>query len=119
MPLCPSIIRLAALIKVTIPKGFGPTNWGPAYLAKVQIVLDRRRHNRVPTALPARILFHWQRVVDCTIRDLSVGGACIELRGAHVPDLFDVLIRGENEVQACRVAWRASDRMGVAFVQEA
>ena len=78
-------------------------------------MLERRRHVRVPTAIPARILFHWQHVVECTVRDLSVGGACIELPDAHLPDIFDLVIDGETDGYACRVAWRTIDRMGVAF----
>ena len=76
-------------------------------------MVDRRRHVRVPTCIPARILFNWQYVVDCTIRDLSVGGACIEVRERHVPDVFDLIVGDESEL--CRVAWRANDRMGVVF----
>ena len=78
-------------------------------------MLERRRHARVPTAIPARILFNWSRVLDCTVSDLSVGGACLELSNVHVPDMFDLTMDGEDAVQACPVAWRADDRMGVAF----
>jgi hypothetical protein len=67
-------------------------------------MLERRRHSRVLTATPARILVNWSRILECTVSYLFVGGACLELSDVHVPDLFDLIMDAEDEVQACRVA---------------
>jgi hypothetical protein len=76
---------------------------------------ERRRHVRVQSEEPARILFPCCSLLACKIRDVSVGGACLEVDiAAVVADAFD-LIPNNSESHACRVVWRIKDRVGVAF----
>jgi hypothetical protein len=76
---------------------------------------ERRRHARVQAKEPARILFSSCSLLACKIRDVSAGGACLEVDiAAVVPDEFD-LIPNNSDPHACRVVWRIKDRIGVAF----
>jgi hypothetical protein len=54
--------------------------------------------------------------IDCRVRDLSLGGACVTVMSpAGIPNEFDLMLDGDKITRQCRVAWRAADRMGVAF----
>jgi hypothetical protein len=77
---------------------------------------ERRRYPRVPTELSARVLFHWKFVLECTVRDISAGGACLEIADStRLPEVFDLIIAQVGDVHACQVRWRAGDRIGVSF----
>ena len=77
---------------------------------------DRRRHPRVPAQIPAKIVFDCFSAVDCVIRDLSDGGARLELQPAGlVPRIFELVADGPDGFRTCEVVWRARDRVGVSF----
>jgi hypothetical protein len=50
--------------------------------------------------------------VECVIRNLSPGGACLAVE-TTVPDEFQLL--WTEGARRCRVVWRSDCRMGVAF----
>lgn len=76
---------------------------------------ERRRHDRVTTNLPAAIAFEAE-TVDCTIRNLSEGGACLVVPAAtFVPSEFRLLLPGGIAL-ACFVRWREDERFGVEFL---
>jgi hypothetical protein len=63
-------------------------------------------------------IFHDRRAsaIDCAIVNISDGGACILLSNATVvPDAFNLTIDHDGEMRGCTVAWRAGNRIGVAF----
>jgi hypothetical protein len=77
--------------------------------------IDRRIYSRILKDEPARILCNYRSVVACVIRDISAGGACLELDpAAALPEEFDLIPTG-NDARSCRVVWRYSGRLGVAF----
>jgi hypothetical protein len=54
--------------------------------------------------------------IDCTIRNLSVTGALLEVASPlGVPDDFELQIRDTHDRHSCHVVWRKQTRMGVAF----
>jgi hypothetical protein len=54
--------------------------------------------------------------IDCTVHNISIGGANLELGNAtEIPDSFDLLINSVNGKQHCHVVWRKEQRIGVAF----
>ena len=76
---------------------------------------ERRIAPRRNTHLAAEISFDKTRV-PCIIRDLSDGGAKLELtRVAGIPNIILLLVPGHRP-QACRVAWRAIREIGVAYL---
>jgi len=78
-------------------------------------MIERRRHLRIEVDEPARILIDSRATIRCLVRNVSLGGACLELDPAlPVPQTFD-LIPQTSDAHVCRVVWRLRDRIGVAF----
>jgi diguanylate cyclase (GGDEF)-like protein len=80
-------------------------------------VEERRASHRSRTFRGGKILFKdRQSVLDCTIRNLSPEGACLQVESlVGVPPTFDLLIEGEEAPRPCRLAWQSHDRAGVEF----
>lgn len=56
--------------------------------------------------------------VACTVRNMSDGGAAIDLdTPVTLPQLFTLSITRDNFVRNCRTVWRSERRIGLAFVQ--
>ncbi len=54
--------------------------------------------------------------LNCVIRNLSDGGAKLEVPTVRgIPASFDLLVPGHRP-QHCRVVWRALREMGIQFV---
>jgi hypothetical protein len=54
--------------------------------------------------------------IDCTVRNLSPNGACLEVTSQQdVPEFFVLVIEGDEIKRPCSVAWRKGRRMGVVF----
>ena len=54
--------------------------------------------------------------IDCTIRDISDGGACLKVVSpVGIPDTF-VLAVGGVHTRPCRVVWRKASQIGVEFI---
>jgi hypothetical protein len=82
-------------------------------------MLDRRKTPRLKSFKGARVDFHahWPPI-NCTVRNLSRAGACLELEGDYNTALEFALIFTQNQEQrACRQVWRQGARIGVAFVK--
>ena len=78
-------------------------------------MIERRRHPRVAVNEPARLLLPSYAVLNCTIRDLSARGACLEIdANAILSNMFD-LVPNHGEPHSCQVRWRSAHRAGVAF----
>jgi hypothetical protein len=80
-------------------------------------VEERRASHRSRTFRGGKILFNDRRsVLDCTIRNLSPEGACLQVESlVGVPAAFELLIDGEEAPRPCRLAWQSHDRAGVEF----
>ena len=85
--------------------------------ATFQAMDDRRKHPRVPTLKAGQIVFNRRlNVVDCVIRNMSEGGACIQVGDAGwLPAMFDLMVPIDGLQRPCRVAWRSADKLGVAY----
>lgn len=63
------------------------------------------------------IVFKRAGAIDCTVRNLSNGGACVEVASPiGIPDEFTLVIAKDNMRKPCHVAWRQGRRLGVQFV---
>lgn len=78
---------------------------------------NRRRQERQRTLKAGKIIFnHKTCVVDCTVRNLSDAGACLQVASVvGIPEAFDLVIPLDPVVRSCTVKWRSADRIGVAF----
>jgi len=54
----------------------------------------------------------------CTVRDIHSSGARMSIQNAqNVADSFLLIVRSENLVARCKVAWRKTNELGVRFVR--
>jgi hypothetical protein len=76
---------------------------------------ENRGAQRHRTLKGARIVFNaGNSTIDCTVRNLSAGGAKLDVASVvGIPNSFDLLV-GE-QLRACRVAWRSLKQLGVEF----
>jgi hypothetical protein len=82
---------------------------------------QRRHEARRHVLKGAHITFkgHWA-AIDCTIRSLSDGGACLKVESPiGIPDIFDLVCDHTSSARRCRVIWRKatqkSQQIGVEF----
>ncbi len=58
-------------------------------------------------------------VIHCTVQNITDGGACLKLANTYgMPETFDLTFEHGRTRRACRVVWRTSDQLGVAFADE-
>jgi hypothetical protein len=56
-----------------------------------------------------------ETAIDCVVRNLSDGGACLKVASPiGIPDTFDLVL--DRVVRHCRVVWRTAMQIGVTFV---
>jgi hypothetical protein len=78
---------------------------------------ERRTSARHRVLKGAHIIFKGHGAAfDCTVSNLSDGGACLRVESPiGIPDTFD-LVLNDASVRRCRVTWRKATQIGVAFV---
>jgi hypothetical protein len=77
---------------------------------------ERRKETRRRVLKGAQIAFKGRgAVIDCMVRDLSDGGACLKVASPiGIPDTFE-LVLDLATVRHCRVVWRKATQIGVEF----
>jgi PAS domain-containing protein len=78
---------------------------------------ERRQTRRTRTLRAGKILLNNKSsVIDCTVRNLSADGACLQVANVTgIPRSFFLLIDGETASLACDFIWQSQDRVGVSF----
>jgi hypothetical protein len=78
----------------------------------------KRSHPRKGTTADAVITTE-DRVIPCSVRDLSPGGARLSIRGTIlIPREFQLLIKQTGETHRAQVRWQRGTDLGVAFVKD-
>jgi hypothetical protein len=79
---------------------------------------DGRRSDRMRTFMQAKVSFsNGQSTLDCTIRNISDGGAKLQISGGvTLPGEFDLIIPQRNVNRRVRLCWRNDEFCGVAFL---
>jgi hypothetical protein len=78
--------------------------------------VNRRRERRFRCLKSGRIVFNrGYAVFDCIIRNISAGGAMLDLETLGIPKSFELRMEQGNDIRPCDVMWRTGRRMGVAF----
>ena len=86
------------------------------FASKVR-VMERRKTQRLRTFKSGSVTFGFVPGIECTVRNVSSGGACLELeRRTSLPNDFSLLIKPECVRRSCRLVWQSSLRVGVQFV---
>jgi hypothetical protein len=82
------------------------------------VSMERRRQPRRRSLKGARILLnHHHSVIDCTVRNFSSLGACLEVPSTiGIPEVFDLVYESDHSVHPCRIVWHREQRLGVEFV---
>lgn len=77
---------------------------------------ERRKSVRRRQLKSAIIAFNNRHsTMPANMRDISDGGARLEAPGNMVPDTFELLVEMDGLEAPCRVVWRRSNEIGVAF----
>jgi len=80
-----------------------------------QVFQDRRRTPRHRVFKGALIAFQG-RSVSCTVRNMSDGGAGLDIEGSQaVPPSFTLVLEADRVIRRCEMRWRTDRRAGVAF----
>jgi hypothetical protein len=79
---------------------------------------DRRLHERTRINRVARIYADQTGTTcECTITDISEGGARLFVSDVELPERFLLQIFGDKSArEECKVVWRLGGEMGVQFV---
>jgi hypothetical protein len=87
------------------------------YIGWSKAVTERRRYQRIRTLDFGKMLFSdGTSPMDCIVRNLSYGGACLQVESTvGLPQKFYLKIPINNLKRTCRVAWEFDNRIGVAF----
>jgi hypothetical protein len=81
---------------------------------------NRRAVQRTSVKRSAKIIVPRRSpVIHCTVQNITSGGACLKLANTYgIPENFDLTFECGRTRRACRVAWRTTDKLGVAFQGE-
>jgi hypothetical protein len=81
---------------------------------------DRRTVRRTQVKRCAKIIVPRRSpVIHCTVQNITSGGACLKLANTFgVPPTFDLTFEHGRTRRACRVVWRTTDQLGIAFEGE-
>ncbi len=79
--------------------------------------MEERRHNPRHRKLKAGpIVFNRAGGISCTVRNMSTGGANLDVASPlGIPDTFTLAIDSDHVTRSCHVIWRTGKRIGVTF----
>jgi hypothetical protein len=77
---------------------------------------DQRDATRQRVLKPAKIAFGRAGIIDCTLRNISDSGACLQVASPiGIPETFNLLLDAGKTSRPCRVLWRKEQQIGVEF----
>ena len=77
---------------------------------------ERRHFGRRQTCVHATILARGRSPIPCVMRDVSEGGALLQVsRPEWLPARFRLIIEANGFAADCEIAHRAADAVGVSF----
>jgi PilZ domain len=79
-------------------------------------MVERRNSPRRRVLKSVKIIFGTDSVTNCTVRDLSQTGACVEVQAPwSIPSDFTLVIESDTLKRACHTARVNANPLGVAF----
>jgi len=80
---------------------------------------ENRRGKRRRTLKKGKIMMTDTTVLDCTVRDLSEGGACVTFGGpTQLPESFWLVLLPEQRMRLADLLWQRGLAAGIAFSGE-
>lgn len=116
--------RLEAAVAAFRDSAEGRSEWVRVAETAASTVTDehteRRREKRFRTLKQGRIqLDGLQSTIDCTVRNLSSGGAGLRLMGpTAIPEFFRLKISDSGVVRKVRKCWHKNNDLGVEFLPD-
>jgi hypothetical protein len=78
---------------------------------------ERRKQVRRRTLKGAKIMIDGKLVIDCSVRNLTYKGACLDVASPiGIPDTFELSIPVDNLKRKCRISWKDPRRIGILFI---
>jgi hypothetical protein len=79
---------------------------------------ERRKELRMQTLKVAKIALNdHASAIACTVSNLSLTGACLEVASPiSVPETFDLIFDADKYRHPCRIIWRDEKRVGIEFL---
>jgi len=79
-------------------------------------MIENRKTQRHRVFKAATIAFNRAAGISCTLRNISDGGACLDVASPlGIPPDFDLHIASDPAARHCRIVWKTERRIGVAF----
>jgi PilZ domain len=79
-------------------------------------MIERRAFPRRRVFKGAMIAFGQSTSVNCIVRNISLGGACLELDCAiGIPRAFTLVMTADRTRHPSRIIWASGKRLGIAF----
>jgi hypothetical protein len=75
--------------------------------------IERRTTSRCPGPRPGAIVLTPDAIIECTVRDFSLGGVGIELPAAISVLSMEFDLTFGQFTRRCETVWRQKDRVGV------
>ena len=84
------------------------------------MMVEARRAERVRSFLRARIVFNnHNTTIECTIKNISAGGAKIELSNTmSIPETFVLEVPQKGRSHRAKLSWRNETSIGVEFLDD-
>ena len=80
-------------------------------------MIERRETPRVNVVKKRSVSFGVAAIVECSVVNTSMAGACLEFPFRPVlPKTFSVVLKPEYIRRFCRVVWQSGSQVGVRFV---
>jgi len=78
---------------------------------------DRRKSARSRVLKGAKIVLGNSSVIDCVVRNVTNGGARIQIANTvELPEALGLTFDGGYSIRPCRIAWRTITETGVQFI---
>lgn len=78
--------------------------------------MEERRRTQRQRVLKAGTISFGGASIDCTIRNLTLLGASLNVASpVGIPDKFVLIVRSDDTTRQCIVVWRKEKQIGVAF----
>jgi len=78
--------------------------------------MQERNKPRTRVRKTAKLLTDYSSVIECTVRNLTGSGACLQVpNSVALPDTFELTFDSFRSVRRCRVRWRSENEIGVSF----
>jgi hypothetical protein len=79
-------------------------------------MIENRRSIRHRVLKAGLISFNRAAGITCTVRNISEGGACLEVESPiGIPQDFDLHIASDHVTKPCHLVWAGQRRIGVSF----